>query len=141
MLGALKIVGQMEREFSLVRELDPKFDQAGADRNLGLLYRDAPSIGSIGSRTKAKECLKRAVALAPQYPENRLNLIETYHKWGDRPDAQRELKALEEIWPRARKNFTGEAWEGSWADWEPRLKKLQKQLEDAPKSQRAAGKG
>src|SRR5204863_9133981 len=84
MLGALKIVTQMEREFSIVRDLDEEFDQAGADRNLGLLYRDAPAIGSIGSRGKARQHLEHAVKLAPPSPENRLNLIETYLKWGER---------------------------------------------------------
>ena len=54
MLGALKIVDRMEREFTTTRELDEHFDYAGADRNLGLLYRDAPSIGSIGNRSKAR---------------------------------------------------------------------------------------
>src|SRR5213594_382426 len=41
-LGALKIIDQMEREFMAVRTLDAKFDYAGADRNLGLLYFEAP---------------------------------------------------------------------------------------------------
>ena len=90
-LGALKLVDQMEREFSRARELDEQLDYAGPDRNLGLLYRDAPAIGSVGSRTRAREHLKRAVELAPQYPENRLNLIEAYLKWGERTGAYREL--------------------------------------------------
>ena len=81
-LGALKLVNQMEHEFTRARDLDEQLDWAGPDRNLGLLYRDAPAIGSIGSRTKAREHLKRAVELAPQYPENRLNLIEAYLQLG-----------------------------------------------------------
>ena len=108
-LAALRIVDQMEREFSIARDLGEKFDEAGADRNLGLLYRDAPSIGSIGSRSKARQHLQRAAALAPQYPENRLNLIESYAKWGDRASARRELKALEETWSAARARGAGEA--------------------------------
>ena len=47
--------------------------------------------------------------------------------------AQRELAALEEVWPSARTNFVGEAWAASWADWEPRLKKLKKKIE-APRN-------
>src|SRR3954468_22742022 len=100
-LGALKIVNEMEKEFSIVRNLDAKFDDAGADRNLGLLYRDAPAIGSIGSRPKAREHLQNAVKLAPESPDNRLNLIDTYLKWGETESAQKELKALEEMWPQA----------------------------------------
>src|SRR5882672_5305593 len=96
-LGALRLVNEMEREFSSARSLDEHFDNAGPDRNLGLLYLDAPSIGSIGSRRKARQHLQRAAELAPQYPENRLNLIEAYLKWGDRADGRRELKALEDL--------------------------------------------
>jgi len=136
LLGALKLVIQMEREFIRVRDLDRQFDYAGADRNLGLLYRDAPAIGSIGSRRKAREHLVRAVQLAPQYPENRLNLIETHLKWGEPNNVRRELAALEGIWPAARTNLVGAAWAASWADWEPRLIKLRNRIE---RPQKAAG--
>jgi hypothetical protein len=127
-LGALKIVSQMELEFSLVKTLDAKFDDAGADRNLGLLYRDAPAIGSIGSRSKAREHLQSAVKLAPDSPGNRLNLIETYLKWGETSSAQTELKALEEMWPRARATLSGDEWASSWLDWEPRFNKARSKL-------------
>ena len=72
--------------------------------------------------------------LAPEYPENRLNLIEACLKWGDRNGARRELKALEEAWPRARRDFADKAWAASWADWEERLKKGKKKVEEAPKA-------
>jgi hypothetical protein len=130
-LGALKIVSQMEREFSIVRGLDEKFDDAGADRNLGLLYRDAPSIGSIGSRPKAREHLQNAVKVAPNSPDNRLTLAETYLKWKDRTAAQQELKGLEEIWAKAHTEYAGEMWARSWIDWEARLKQLKEKLSDA----------
>jgi len=89
-------------------------------------------LGSIGSRTKARQHLQRAVALAAQYPENRLNLIEAYLKWGDHKGAHNELNALEETWPGARTNFVGAAWAASWADWDARLKKVK--LGDSPKA-------
>jgi tetratricopeptide (TPR) repeat protein len=132
-LAALKLVDQMEREFTRARDLDEHFDCAGPDRSLGLLYADAPTFGSIGSRTRAREHLKRAADLAPQYPDNRLNLIEAYLKWGERAGAYRELQTLEAAWPAARTNFVGEAWAASWADWEPRLKKLKKKIEEPTK--------
>ena len=131
-LSALKIVNQMQRAFTRAHDLDEPLDWAGPDRNLGLLYRDAPSIVSIGSRSKAREHLKRAMELAPGYPENRLNLVETYLSWGEPNSAQRELAALEAGWPSARTNFVGEAWASSWADWEPRLQKLKKKIEVSP---------
>lgn len=132
-LSALKLVDQMEGEFTRARDLDEHLDCAGPDRNLGLLYRDAPVIGSVGSRTRAREHLRRAVEVAPEYPENRLSLIEAYMKWGERTGAYRELQTLEAAWPAARTNFVGEAWAASWADWEPRLKKLKKKAEESTK--------
>ena len=51
-LAALRLVSQMEHEFTRARELDEQLDWAGPDRNLGLLYRDAPAIGSVGSRAE-----------------------------------------------------------------------------------------
>ena len=133
LLGALKLVDQMEREFGLALVLDEHIHWAGPDRNLGQLYRDAPVFGSVGSRTRAREHLKRAVELAPQYPENWLALIEAYFNWGERTGAYRELQTLEGIWPAARTNFVGAAWAGSWAGWEPRLKKLKKKIEEPMK--------
>lgn len=132
-LSALRLVNQMEHAFIRARGADSQFDQAGPDRNLGLLYRDAPALGSVGSRRKAREHLTRAVKLAPQYPENRLNLIETYVKWGEPNAGRRELAALVQAWPSARTNLTGIAWAASWADWEPRLNKLRKKLGEPTK--------
>jgi tetratricopeptide (TPR) repeat protein len=132
-LAALKIVKEMEREFLAVRDLDEKFDYAGPDRGLGLLYLQAPAIISIGSRGKARQHLQRAVDLAPDYPENRLNLLEACLKWSDRAGAQRELKSLETLWPRAQTNFAGEVWAASWADWNARLETARKKIAEPPK--------
>lgn len=132
-LGALRLVDQMEREFLRARDLDEQIDYAGPDRNLGQLYSDAPVFGSVGSRARAREHLKRAVDLAPRYPDNQLNLVEAFLNWGDRAGAQRQLQTLEDLWPAARTNFVGAAWAASWADWEPRLKKLKKKIEEPTK--------
>jgi len=129
-LSALKLVKRMERAFSAARDLAEKFDYAGPDRNLGLLYRDAPSILSVGSRARAKQHLERAAELTPDYPENRLNLTETLLSWNDRMGARRQLKVLEELWPRAQANLTGQAWASSWSESEERRQKLRKSLED-----------
>jgi tetratricopeptide (TPR) repeat protein len=132
-IGALKLVTEMEHEFGRARELDASLDFAGPDRNLGLLYRDAPTLISIGSRVRAKKHLERAVELAPDYPDNRLNLIESFLNWGDRPGVKRETKALNEAWPRARAALTGENWTSSWVDWETRREKVQKKVEEPPR--------
>src|SRR5579859_1616015 len=133
-LGALKLVGQMEKEFKAALELAPEFDHAGPDRNLGLLYLQAPGWpASIGNRAKARTHLQKAVKLAPDYPENLLNLLEADLKWGDRNGATREMKALEESWPVAREKFGGTNWEASWVSWEARLEQLKRKATEAPK--------
>jgi hypothetical protein len=118
----------MEREFKTARELDEQFDHAGPDRNLGMLYRDAPVLTSVGSRTKARQHLQRAVELAPDYPENRLSLLEAYLKYGEKGNAQTQMAALDKLWPDARKSFTGPEWTASWLDWEQRLKTCRAKL-------------
>jgi tetratricopeptide (TPR) repeat protein len=132
-LGALRLVDEMETEFSKARVLDEHLDFAGPDRNLGLLYLEAPSFGSIGSRTKARQHLRRAVELEPDYPENRLHLIEAYLRWGDRIGAVREFKALESSWPQAHQKYSGDNWASSWVDWEKGYKKLKEKIGEVSK--------
>jgi tetratricopeptide (TPR) repeat protein len=131
-LGALPLVKDMEREWLAALVLDPHFDFAGADRNLGLLYRDTPGFPlSIGSRVKAEEHLQRAVELNPEYPENHLNLIETHLK--RKPAAVAgEYEKLRAILPAARKQFSGPQWQSAWEDWNPRLEKIQSGLSAPP---------
>jgi len=132
-LGALKIVKEMEREFKRADDLDEHFDYAGPARCLGLLYRGAPGWPtSIGSRRKAREWLERAARLAPDYPENHLNLIESRLNWNDRAGAERELKTLDALWPKAQTNFVGEAWEPGWADWTARKGAAEQALTQTP---------
>ncbi len=133
-LSALKLVGEMETEFKRARELDEKFDNAGADRNLGLLYRDAPRLASIGSRSKAQRFLQKAAEVAPDFPENRLNLIESFLKWNDRNGAKRELKALEELWPKAATILSGQEWACNWMDWKKQLQQVKKKLDEPAKA-------
>jgi hypothetical protein len=142
-LAAFKMVKEMEREFKTADDLDEHFDYAGPARCLGLLYRDAPGWPvSIGSRHKAREWLEQAVKLAPDYPENRLNLVESCWQWKDREAAGNELKTLDALWPSAQTNFTGEAWERSWNDWSTRREVARKNLKETaapakpPKSSR-----
>jgi hypothetical protein len=140
-LGALSLVDEMETEFLRAGELDPLFWYAGPDRNVGQLYRDAPAIGSVGSRSKARKHLSRAVELVPDYPENRLCLIESLLKWSDRNGARRELKLLETLWLTAKTNLTGDIWAPAWVDWEARLAVLKRKLDDVPKTLRAPSAG
>lgn len=133
-LSGLRMVKEMERDFLAALKIDEHFDYAGPDRNLGLLYRDAPSIISIGSRTKARQHLERAVELVPDFPENHLNLIESYLKWDYRTEAARQLGELEKIWPEAQKKFFGDEWAATWMDWNKRMVALRKKIGGANKT-------
>jgi hypothetical protein len=128
-LGALRIVREMEREFTTAATLDKQYDHAGPERCLGLLYRDAPGWpASIGSNRKAKKNLEQAVTIASDYPENILNLAESDFKWHDNKTAQKELDTLDAMWPQAQKQFVGDAWAQNWADWTNRRDALRQSL-------------
>lgn len=124
-LGALRLVTEMEALFERARQLDECFDHAGPDRNLGLLYLEAPGWPvSLGHRGKARKHLTRAAELASDYPENWLNLLEARRRWGE-PHLDADLKRLAEMLPNARLRFTGEDWAAAWADWDRRWRALQ----------------
>jgi hypothetical protein len=132
-LGALKLVSQMETEFKTVLGADPKFDHAGADRGLGLLYYQAPGWPtSIGSKSKARQHLQKAVTIAPDFPENLMNLVEAESKWGEKSNALRDLKTLDDLWPTAQKQYSGDDWNASWADWTARRDAVRKKLNAKP---------
>ncbi len=120
-LAAYRLVHEVEREFKTAADLDVSYDFAGPARTLGELYYQAPGWPlSVGSRHKAREWFERAVAVAPDYPDNQLNLAEAYLKWRNREEAAKTLQRIEALWPTARTNFTGEARERDWLDWEAR---------------------
>jgi hypothetical protein len=120
-MAAYKLIREIEHEFSQAAELDERLDFAGPVRCLGLLYRDAPGWPvSIGSKHKAREYLERAALLAPDCPENHLNLVESHIRWRQAPEAQAAWRKLAALWPAARTNLSGTAWEPSWADWTAR---------------------
>jgi len=130
-VAAYRLVKQIENEFKTAADLDKSFDYAGPERCLGLLYRDAPGWPfSIGSKRKARDFLEQAAKLAPDDPENHLNLAESYLQWHESDSAKSELKTLDALWPSAQLNFTGEAWERSWDDWAARRDAAHKKLEE-----------
>ena len=124
-IAAYKLVHEVEREFKTAADLDVTFDFGGPARNLGELYFQAPGWPlSVGNKRKAKEWLDRAVAVAPGYPENQLNQLEAHLKWRQREEAEKTLKALDSLWPAAKKQFTGETREKDWVDWSARRAEL-----------------
>jgi tetratricopeptide (TPR) repeat protein len=134
-LGALKIVDEMEREFKAARGFDAGFDFAGPERGLGLLYLDAPGWPmSVGNRNKARQHLQKAVELSPDFPDNRLSLLEAYLKWGEKQNVQSQLEVVEKVLAAACKKLTGEAWTTSWEDWDRRWEKIKSKMSESEKS-------
>ena len=132
-LSGLKLVSEMEHSFLKAHELDAAFDFAGADRSLGLLYRDAPGWPiSVGSRSKARLHFEKACELAGDYPENRLNQMDAWIKWGDKAKAVAETKKVARVLAEARKKLAGEEWASAWADWDRQWQGIQVRLADAP---------
>ncbi len=120
-LAAYRLIRDIEREFKAAADLDEHLDYAGPLRCLGVLYRDAPGWPiSIGSKHKAREYLDRAAALAPDSPENQLNLVESHIRWHQADEAEAAWQKLAAIWPAAQTSLTGLAWEPSWNDWTTR---------------------
>ena len=129
-LGALPIVREMEKTFKASIALDPRFNHAGAHRSLGLLYFEAPGWPtSIGSNSKAREHLKKAVELAPTHPENHLCLMEAYVKWKDRKELAEAITRYRKLLPQARERYSGEQWIYAWNDWDERWRKILKSAE------------
>ena len=134
-LGALKIVDEIEREFKAARDLDAGFDFAGPERGLGLLYLDAPGWPmSVGNRNKARQHLQKAVELSPDFPDNRLSLLEAYLRWGEKKSVQAQLKSVEVVLAAARKKLIGAEWVASWEDWDRRWEKIKSKMSESEKS-------
>ncbi len=94
-LRGLALVPVIEREALAAVELDPAVDRGGPDRMLGELYLRAPrSPFSVGNPEKAVRHYRRAVAVEPAAPENRLGLAEALLARDETAEACRELRAV-----------------------------------------------
>jgi tetratricopeptide (TPR) repeat protein len=132
LLRGLRIVSEMERAFERARELDPRVDHGGSDRNLGLLYHKAPGWPiSVGNKSKGRQHLERAVKLSPNYPDNRLSLAEALWDTNHHEEFLLQVRALEELLPKARETFDPNVWTWawSWADWDQRWAELKARAE------------
>jgi len=120
-IAAYRLVHEMENDFLVAAKLDVRFDYAGPARTLGELYFQAPGWPfSVGSKSKAREWLERAVALAPEYPGNQLNLAEAQLKWRQPAEFETTMKNLDARWAAAQTNYTGAAREADWLEWNAR---------------------
>ena len=125
LLGALKLIDGMEEAWKKTIELDAKFDYAGAHRSLTLLYRDAPGWPtSVGSRSKARLHIQKALELCPEYPGNQICWHESHIKWGESKTVRTKNASVEERLRLSSAKFTGEQWARDWEEWEERWRKV-----------------
>jgi hypothetical protein len=128
-LGALKLVREMEVEFKAAIRLDPSIHFSGPDRNLGQLYHFAPGWpASLGDDTLARRHLETAVRRAPDFPANRLSLIELLLDRHDVDEAKKQMEAVDQLWDTARKRWSSREWEDDWAEWTELRDKHRKHL-------------
>lgn len=124
-LEALSLLRRMETALTAASEVDAHFDHAGPDRSLGLLYLEAPGWPiSVGSKRKARDCLEKAVALDPAFPDNRLTVLEAYSRWGESGLLRTGMKEYESRLAVARQSYAGPEWEQAWHDWDARWQAL-----------------
>jgi len=120
-------IRKMIDDCNAVISLDPKYEHAGAYRMLGQLYTQLPQTGgNVESVTRdlslAESYLKKAVELAPDYPENYLSLAENYlsqEKFGDAIEALADAKSLVQQWKH----------DASYEDWKVSFRGLEKQID------------
>ncbi len=95
-LRGLGLVPSIEREAARAADLDPGVDRGGPDRMLGELYLRAPGPPlSVGNPEKAVRHYRRAVAVAPAAPENRVGLAEALLARDETDEACRELRTVQ----------------------------------------------
>lgn len=124
-MSALGLIRDMEKELLKAKEFDERFDHAGADRTLGLLYRDAPGWPtSLGSWSKARLHLESALRLDGDFPENHLALAELWDKLRKTELLSTQMRLLEPVWQKAQQSFRGPEWDLTWRDWEKRRNQL-----------------
>jgi len=108
-------IRQMIQDCQKVIELDPSYENGGAYRILGMIYTELPRTSfrpdSIVKDTdKAIKYLKKAVEIAPGYPENHIALSKAYLEAGDIPNSAGSLKVAMELLPKWKGHRDFSAW-------------------------------
>jgi tetratricopeptide (TPR) repeat protein len=103
------------------------YDHGGPYRIPGEIYTKLPETGGRPDSTvrdldKALELLKRAVAIAPDYPENRIALAETLYKMDRFDEALNELVLAKREARKWRSDI-------SYRDWQKTIKSLTRKIE------------
>ncbi|MDJ0780829.1 MAG: hypothetical protein QNJ22_02605 [Desulfosarcinaceae bacterium] len=86
---ALFLIDDIIAAFKRARELDPTIDDAGPDRNLGLLYHELP--WPLKNRQRAWRHLEAAAQIAPERAANRLPLAKVLAENGRYESGMRHI--------------------------------------------------
>lgn len=109
--GVKKMIDDCKR----VIALDPRYDNAGAYRMLGQIYARLPQTGAHAeSITRdlalAEKYLRKAVRLAPEYPENHLVLAEVLLAQEKFPAAIEALANSKDLAPHWTNDISYDEW-------------------------------
>ncbi|MBN1223654.1 MAG: tetratricopeptide repeat protein [Candidatus Aminicenantes bacterium] len=89
-LKSLSLVKPIKKSMNKVLELDPTYEDGGADRVLGRVYYKLPGFAG-GSKDKSREHLEKSKELGPDDPVTRVYLAETYLALKEVEKARAEL--------------------------------------------------
>jgi tetratricopeptide (TPR) repeat protein len=92
--GGAEAVKKIDEAAKNAVELDPRVDHAGPLRLQGSLYAKAPNNMASGGLDEGLASLKRAIDLAPNDPENHLELGDALLKDGSLDDAEKQYRAV-----------------------------------------------
>ncbi|MBN1282756.1 MAG: tetratricopeptide repeat protein [Proteobacteria bacterium] len=128
--GYQRGVKRMVADCEKIIQIDPGYENAGAYRMLGQIYTKLPQTAiHPGSVTRdielAESYLRKAVQLAPGYPENRLALAEALFENGKVKDAIEELAQANELAPHWRRDISYDQWKHESLALERRIGKAQ----------------
>lgn len=127
-IGYQKGIKRMLADCKKVIELNPSYDHAGAYRIMGEIYTKLPQTGGRpDSVTRdldlAEKHLRKAVRLAPAYPENHLALAEVFLAQGNTSDALKALSKAKDLTPNWRTDVSYDDWRNTAFALERKLAK------------------
>ncbi len=125
-IGYQNGIKQMISDCEKVISLDARYDHAGAYRMLGELYLKLPqTAGRPDSITRdmdlSEKYLRKAVEIAPDYPENQIMLSEVLLEQDNISGAIEALSAARDLTPRWKND-------ASYSDWKSTLMALEHKI-------------
>ncbi len=121
--GIKQMIADCEKVIALGRET---YDNAGPYRIPGEIYTQLPETtgrpeGVVRDLEKGEQLLRKAIALAPDYPENRLALAQNLFMQDHLDEAFDELTLAKAQVPKFRVD-------ASYGDWQKSIASLSKKL-------------